>query len=408
MKPNVEPMSSALSDGSKPLPAGILLMFALASGLTVASIYFAQPLMASIAKDFHLELAQSGVLVSMSQLGYVFGLLFLVPLGDVTDRRTLILAHLVLSAVALAAVGFARSTAMLFAALALLGLLAVTIQMLVALAAAMSSTNAQGRAVGAVTSGVVFGIIASRSLAGPLADLSSWRAMYIGTAALMLGVACALAWLLPPQPPRVKTSYAKIIASIPALLIEEKLLRVRGTIAFLLFAGFGVLWSSLALALAAAPLSLSASEIGLFGLAGLAGIVGASGAGRLVDRGWGNWATGLGLLLMLIAWWLISQTTTSLWLVAMGVAAFDLGGQAVHVTSQSLLFRSRPDARNRLVAAYMLFYASGIGLGALAATAVLASWGWQGVCLLGGAISATALAFWLLSIRPARIDTFQR
>ncbi len=259
----------------------------------------------------------------------------------------------------------------------------------------------QGRAIGAVTSGVVFGIIAARSLAGPLAELTNWRTVYIGSAVLTLIATWALAHVLPRQRVVVtRTSYAQLLRSAPALLVQERLLRVRAGIALLLFAAFGVLWSSLALALAAMPLALSASAIGWFGLAGLAGVVGASCAGALADRGWGQWTSGFALALMLVAWWPISRMDSPLWVVFVGVAAFDLGGQAAHVTSQSLLFRARPDARNRLVAAYMLFYSTGIGLGALASTAVFASFGWRGVCLLGAATSASALLFWALTLEP--------
>ena len=215
----------------------------------------------------------------------------------------------------------------------------------------------------------------------------------------MLMAAWALAHVLPRQRVVVaQTSYVQLLRSAPALLVQERLLRVRAGIALLLFAAFGVLWSSLAMALAAAPLALSPSAIGWFGLAGLAGVVGASCAGALADRGWGQWTSGVALALMLVAWWPISRLDAPLWVVFVGVAAFDLGGQAAHVTSQSLLFRARPDARNRLVAAYMLFYSTGIGLGALASTAVFAWNGWRGVCLLGAAISASALLFWALTL----------
>ena len=378
-----------------------LLLFALTSGLAVAVVYYAQPLLSDIARAFDITHALSGSVVAVTQLGYVFGLLFLVPLGDLMDRRKLILWHLALSAVALMVVGFANSWLLLLAALWILGLLAVVIQMLVALAAVMSAPGQQGRAVGSVTSGVVVGIIAARSLAGPLAELSNWRMVYVGSAVLMILAAFALAYILPRQRAiPASVSYTEVLQSTAILLLQDRLLRVRAGIALLLFAGYGVLWSALALALAAAPLSLSASAIGWFGLAGLAGIVGASCAGTFADRGWGQWTTGIALTLMLAAWWLVSQTGTSLWLGFAGVAIFDLGGQAVHVTSQSLLFKARPDARNRLVAVYMLFYSTGMGFGALTSTAVFAHSGWRGVCLLGAGISATALAFWTITRAP--------
>jgi predicted MFS family arabinose efflux permease len=175
----------------------------------------------------------------------------------------------------------------------------------------------------------------------------------------------------------------------------------------LVFGAFGVLWSSLALGLGTAPLAMSQTAIGMFGLAGVAGVVGASRAGRLADRGWGQWTSGAALALMLLAWWAISRNEPPLWSLVVGVAALDLGGQAVHVISQSMLFRALPHARNRIVAAYMLFYSLGTGGGALASTAAFAWGGWRGVCQLGAAISGLALLFWAITLRDphqARFD----
>jgi predicted MFS family arabinose efflux permease len=171
-------------------------------------------------------------------------------------------------------------------------------------------------------------------------------------------------------------------------------LRVRAILALLIFASFNVLWAPLALPLSATPFSLSHTEIGMFGLAGVIGALAAGQAGRLADRGLGQTTTGLSLGLMLVAWLPIALMGVSLWALIAGVIVLDLAIQAVHVTSQSMLFAVRPEAHSRLVGAYMLFYSIGSATGAIAATQVYAHAGWSGVCALGGAIGAVALLFW--------------
>jgi len=153
------------------------------------------------------------------------------------------------------------------------------------------------------------------------------------------------------------------------------------------------------LPLSAPPLSLSHTEIGLFGLAGAASALGAARAGQLADRGWAQWTSGGALLLMLLSWLPIAFTQSSLWALLLGVIALDLGLQAVHVTSQTLIYSVRPQAQSRLAAGYMVFYSVGSAAGAVGATAMYAWAGWLGVCLLGAAISTAALGYWLWSVR---------
>ena len=183
--------------------------------------------------------------------------------------------------------------------------------------------------------------------------------------------------------------------SIPTLFREEPVLRIRAVFALLIFAAANVLWAPLALLLGAAPFFLSHSEIGMFGLAGVAGALAAGQAGRLADRSLGEYTTGLSLGLMLASWLPIAFVGRSLWPLIVGVVVLHLAIQAVHVTSQSMLFAVRPEARSRLVGAYMAFYSIGSASGAIAATNSYAYAGWSGVCTLGGAISAVAFFFWL-------------
>ncbi|NAT60094.1 MFS transporter, partial [Pseudomonas syringae pv. actinidifoliorum] len=178
-------------------------------------------------------------------------------------------------------------------------------------------------------------------------------------------------------------------------------LRVRGTFALLIFAAFSVLWTSMVLPLSAPPLSLSHTQIGLFGLAGVAGALAAARAGRLADQGLGNRTTGVALALLTLSWLPTAFVEHSLLAMVVGVVLLDFAVQAVHVTNQSLIFAARPDAQSRLVGAYMCFYSAGSGLGAIAATYTYAHFGWVAVCSLGAAISAVALLYWIyLELTP--------
>ncbi|TCR91662.1 MFS transporter [Rhizobium sp. BK376] len=377
------------------LTPAMTMIFAIACGLSVANIYAAQPLLDAMARDFDVDPASIGIIISMTQVGYGLGLIFLVPLGDTIDRRKLIVSQAVLSAIALTIVGTASGFAVMLAAIAAVGLLAVVVQSLVAFAATLAAPAERGRAVGLVTSGVVIGILMARFASGMLADIGGWRCVYLVSAAMTLSMAVLLAWTLPRQRSSGKTeSYGDLLRSLFALFARERLLRVRATLALLIFAAFSTFWTAMVLPLSAPPLSLSHTEIGLFGLAGMAGAVAAGGAGRLTDRGYGERTTGLSLALMLAAWLPIAMLHWSIWLLVLGVVALDLAIQAVHVTNQSMIFTLHSEARSRLVAGYMVFYSIGSAAGASGSTIVYGIAGWPGVCILGAGISVTALIFW--------------
>jgi predicted MFS family arabinose efflux permease len=282
----------------------------------------------------------------------------------------------------------------LLAALFCVGLLAVVIQTLVALTASLAPDAQRGRAVGLVTSGVVVGILLARFVSGTLADLGGWRLVYLCAAPLMLLVTALLFATIPPQRAADRVSYAALLRSLAGLLRDEPLLRARAALAFLIFMAFNVLWAPLALPLSAEPFALSHTQIGLFGLAGVAGALAASRAGTLADRGLGQRTTGLALLALVFSWGLIALLPFSLWALTAGIIVLDFAIQAVHVTSQTLIFGLRPEARSRLVAAYMVFYSAGSAVGAISATLAYAHAGWAGVSVLGALTSAAAYAVW--------------
>lgn len=376
------------------------LIFAATAGLNVANIYYAQPLLDSMARDFAISPSTIGLVVTLTQVGYALGLIFIVPLGDLIDRRRLVIGQGLLSIVALVAVAIAPTEAILFASLAAMGLLAVVVQVLVAFAATLATPAERGKAVGMVTSGVVIGILAARFMAGVLADLGGWRTVYLTSAVLTAAMVGLLVRVLPRHlSPNSTESYAATLRSIPLLFLHDRILLVRGLLALLIFATLSAFWTALVLPLSTPPFSYSHSQIGLFGLVGMAGAIAATGAGRLADRGLGQWTTGLSLALLLASWGLIARLPDSLPLLLIGVVLLDLAVQAVHVTNQSIILARHPTASSRLVGGYMVFYSIGSGIGAIASTLVYAQAGWSGVSMLGATFSAAALLVWARTLR---------
>ncbi|WP_447802619.1 MFS transporter [Pseudomonas serbica] len=392
------PISPAVTDRFQGLSPSLTLLFSITCALAVANVYFAQPLLDSMAQSLGVASSMIGIVVTATQVGYALGLLFIVPLGDLVNRKRLMLTQVLLSAVALAAVGAAQQWLALLGAMIVMGLLAVVVQVLVAYTAVLATPSQRGQAVGTVTSGIVLGILLARFTSGLIADIAGWRAVYYVSSGLMLTLAAVLWKVVPVTPsPRQKDTYLALIGSLFKLFISEPTLRARGLLALLIFAAFSVLWTAMVLPLSAPPLSLSHTAIGLFGLAGVAGALAARRAGRWADQGLGQRVTGIALGLLTLSWLPISVAETSLVALVCGVVLLDFAVQAVHVTNQSIIFAARPDAQSRMVGAYMCFYSVGSALGAAAATQVYALWGWEAVSLLGALISVSAWILWFLT-----------
>ncbi|WP_205207077.1 MFS transporter [Asaia sp. As-1742] len=378
-----------------PSPRRTIPILAIAAGLAVGNVYAAQPLLGSMSESLGIDPAVIGLVVALTQLGYWLGLIFIVPLGDHIDRRRLILAQGLITTLALSVVAMARTETMLFAGMIAIGLMAVVAQVLVAFAAALVPPDQRGRAVGMVTTGIVIGILCARFVAGALADLGGWRAVYVASAILTLAMVGLMARTLP----RRRTSgsgegYAATLRSVPLLFLHDRVLLVRGLLAFLVFASFSAFWTALVLPLGAPPFGYSHTEIGLFGLVGIAGALAASAAGRLADRGLAQRVTGLALTLLLASWGPIALLPHSIPALVAGVILLDFAVQAAHVSSQSIILARHPEVGSRLIGGYMTFYSAGSGLGAIGATTMYAHAGWSGVSVLGALFGLTGLLLW--------------
>lgn len=390
---NAEVVEQMASAEAPVLTPQITFLFSLTSALAVANVYSAQPLLESMSASLKVVPGTIGSVITATQAGYAAGLLFLVPLGDRVNRKALVITHLLLSVLALAAAGLSQNLATLLCAMLFTGLMAVVVQLMVAWAAVLAAPRRRGQVVGTVTSGIVLGILLARVISGTIADLAGWRAVYLTAAGLMLLVACLLGKAMPSTPPRRPVpGYISLLLSVFRLFFTEPQLRKRGLLALLIFAAFSMLWTSMVMPLTA--MSLSHTQIGLFGLAGMAGALAASKAGAWADGGRGQRATGTALVVLTLSWLPIAYAETSLLWLVIGVITLDFAVQTIHVTNQSILLAARPDAASRLVGAYMCFYSVGSALGAIAATALYARWGWQPVCFAGASVSACALLFW--------------
>jgi predicted MFS family arabinose efflux permease len=378
------------------------LLLAVVCGVAVASVYAAQPVLEPMGRDLGVPEELTGWIVATGQFGYLAGLVLLVPLGDMADRRRLIAVHLAVTAAGMVLTASAPGPWAAFAGLALAGLFAVVVQTTVAYAASASEPAERGRNIGVVTSGVVVGILGARVATGALADVWGWRSAYAVLAVLSLGLAALVLAALPPEErPSPPVGYRQAVASLGGLF-GQRLFLARGLIAFFLFASFGALWSGLSLPLTDTPWQLSESQVGLFGIAGLAGALGAARAGRWADAGRAAPVTGLALALLILSWAAIAQLPWSLWLLIAGIVVLDFAVQAVHVSNQHLLTTVHPDRVSSVIGGHMVFYSLGSALGAAATTAVFTAGGWAGSSLLGAGFAACALVVWATDRRLHR------
>lgn len=374
------------------LPQSTLLLMATACGLCAGANYFNQPLLHSIAIDLGISEAGASLTVTMAQVSYALGLLLLVPLGDMLERRRLVLGLMLLAALGMLASGMAHSFTLLAAGTLMTGLFSVAAQVLVPMAASFAAPGASGRAVGLVMSGLLIGILASRSVAGVLSELGGWNAVYWVGALATAGVALLLRRALPLAQPAQRIGYGAVMRSLLTLAREQPRLRSRALIGGMGFATVSVLFSTMALLLAGPGYGFGDAQIGLIGLVGVAGALMANMAGRLADRGLEQRTTLAGGLLMLAGWGALWLGGTSLWWFLAGLLIVDAALQALHISNQNVIYALAPSARSRINAVYMTGYFIGASLGSAVGSTVWLHWGWTGASVAGLALSLCTLA----------------
>ncbi|SFB82935.1 MFS transporter [Massilia yuzhufengensis] len=377
---------------------GMVLLLAVAAGLIVANLYYAQTLVGPISAATGLSPSAAGLVVTLTQVGYTLGLLFIVPLGDLVENRRLVVGGLAFTALALLAAAFSSGAWTFLAAALGIGLGSVAAQVLVPFAAHLSLEATRGRTVGKVVSGLLLGIMLARPVASLVADHSSWHAVFGGAAVLMAVLALVLRRRLPLRVPASTVSYAALMGSLWTLLRTTPVLRRRAAYHAALFGAFSLFWTVAPLVLAGPRFHLSQTGIAIFALVGMAGAVASPVAGHLADRGHTLLATA-GALLLGIAGFALPLFAAASWTAALGllVAAsiiLDMAVAANLVLGQRAIFSLGAEVRSRLNGLYFALFFAGGALGSALGGWTYATWGWEAALLAGLAMPALALLYW--------------
>jgi len=387
------------------VPAGLVLLLATGTGLSVASLYYSQPMLGVLGADLQAGTRAVGLVPTVTQLGYALGILLLAPLGDRFDRRSVILVKAVLLTLALLLCGVAPGIAGLVAGSLAVGLTATMAQDLVPAAATLAPEAQRGKVVGTVMTGLLLGILLSRVVSGFVAEHFGWRAMYLGAALAIAAVGVAVWRGLPRFTPTTQLGYGALLGSMAALWRRHPGLRRAAMAQGLLSMGFSAFWSTLAVMLHSS-FHLGSAAAGAFGLAGAAGALAAPLAGRLSDRRGPELVIrlGAGLAALSFAAMLLAPTLPAgaqLGLIVASAIGFDFGIQAALVAHQTIVYGLEPPARSRLNALLFTGVFIGMASGAALGSLALSTWGWSGVALLAALASSGALVLRLAQRRAS-------
>jgi predicted MFS family arabinose efflux permease len=362
-----------------------------AAAFSVANLYYAQPLAETIARDFDTDATGVSSALVGTQLGYAAGMLLLVPLCDVREQRSTIVATALGGALALLAFALAPNVALLTVASVAIGLGASVTQMLLPFAVGLGTPQDRGRIVGTVMGGVLAGILLSRTASGALGAAIGWRAVFGAAALVMAGLAVLLRVVMPSSPPTTTLPYRSLLASMWRIVRRERVLRRRAVIGALGFAAFSVFWSTIVFHLAHSPIGGGSRLAGMLGILGLSGVVVAPIVGRLAMKIAPTRINVLALVLIAGSFAVFYAGATSLVVICVGVVLMDAGAQANHLTNQTVIFGLAPEERSRVNAIYMVGYFLGGALGTAVAAQAWQRGGWTWVCIAGAAAALLAM-----------------
>jgi predicted MFS family arabinose efflux permease len=375
-------------------------LLAVTYGLTIANIYYCQPLLPAIARSYGPATAN---LTTLNQVGFVLALVLVVPLGDIVRRRPLVCALLCADAVALVFTAFAPSIVVLLVAGLAIGLTSASVTNI--LVAYVAADPRRGRAVGTMVSGGLTGILLSRTVAGVVSELVGWRLMFLFAALTTVILAAVLARTMVPAAAEVAIGYRTQLRATLRLAATSRVLRLRSLIGGCVFASFGALWSTVAFLLAGQPYHFSEGLIGLISLVGAAGAVAARVTGVVADRGWQRLFTFGLLALGVVSFGVLGFGGSNIWWLIIGLLAVDLAIHGTHLLNLSVVYGLTAGARSRIASVYMTIYTLGGVVGAAAGTLAYQRGGWTAVCVVGAVFMAVGLAFFLLDQLSSRLRT---
>ncbi|GIP14707.1 MFS transporter [Paenibacillus montaniterrae] len=402
-------MHAASVPTEKSVSPALIFILAAACGIIAANLYYAQPLIGSIGSTIGLSSGATALIVTLTQIGYGIGLLFIVPLGDILENRKLILSLLLITAVVLTIAAVIKSAILFLTASLVIGVGSVAAQILVPYAAHLSPEAVRGRNVGNVMSGLLLGIMLARPISSLVAEYMGWRAIYFISAALMFVLALVLAKALPSRKPSIATAYPALLHSMLHLLKTTAALRRRAIYHACVFGTFSLFWTTVPLVLTSTPFHFTQKEVALFALVGVMGAIVAPAAGRMADRGWVRPATGWALAIVIFSMLLpLLVPSSSVLAVPILVAAailLDMGVSANMVLGQRVIFSLGAEFRSRLNGLYMAIFFLGGAIGSAAGGWAYAIGGWEAALLIGIALPAIAMAYYATELsRKKRAD----
>ncbi|MGP0584262.1 MFS transporter [Paenibacillus timonensis] len=361
----------------------LVLTLAVTAGIAVANLYYIQPLLAEIAAAFHVTQAQVGYAATLTQVGYALGMLMILPLADIREKKSLILFMLLCSAGALLFLAFAWNSAVLSIASFAVGFTSIVPQLIVPLAAQLADPKERGRIIGTVMSGLLIGILVSRTFSGLVGEYLGWSAVYFIASGLMILLAGFLTFRLPKSPSTTTAGYGALFRSMASLIKDLPLLREASLNGGMMFAAFSVFWTTLSFLLAEPRFGLGPDAAGLFGLIGVVGALAAPVAGRMADRRSPRFTIGIGMGAVILAYVCLLGFGYVLAGLVVGVILLDLGVQSTQISNQARIHAISDEARNRINTIYMVSYFVGGALGSWVGSFSYAHFGWTGVCIAG-------------------------
>lgn len=361
----------------------LVIVMAIASGITVANLYYIQPLLVEIADSFHVTQVSVGFVAMLTQIGYALGMLTILPLADIKEKRSLIIIMLLCSACSLMFMYFSFNITVISIASFAVGFTTVVPQLIVPFAAQLAEPRERGKIIGTVMSGLLIGILVSRTFSGFVGEYWGWRSVYLIAAVLMIILAIFLGKILPFCPSSSGLKYKDLFKSMVSLTKSLSVLREASWNGALMFAAFSVFWTSLVFLLESPPYHLGASAAGLFGLVGVTGASAAPIVGRVADKRSPRFTIGIAMMAVILAYLCFWALGLKLWGLISGVILLDFGVQSCQISNQARVHALDDGARNRINTVYMVSYFIGGAFGSYLGSYSYAYFGWYGVCILG-------------------------
>lgn len=369
----------------------LIIVMAIACGLTVANLYYIQPLLGDIAKTFNVNETSVGFAAMLTQIGYAVGMIFILPLGDIKEKRNLITIMLLFSILSLTIMFFSHNIFMVIFSSFAIGFTSIIPQLIIPLAAQLSAPKERGKTIGTVMSGLLIGILISRTFSGILGGYLGWKIVYIIAAIMMLILMIALKKLIPVSKPVSNFKYTELLKSMFYLIKKEPVLREASINGAMIFAAFSAFWTSLTFLLGSAHYNMGPQAVGLFGLVGVSGALAAPLVGKTADKKGPRFVIGICLVVIIISYIFFFLFGFKIWGLILGVILLDLGVQSGNVSNQTRVQSLNEEMRNRINTVYMVSFFLGGAFGSFLGSYSYLHFGWYGVCIFGIATQIIAV-----------------